>query len=192
MALGQRLEIRQGQGLVITPQLQQAIKLLQLSNLELEAVIETELERNPLLQREDGEGPADNTHEVDAPRDRENTDRDSGETRELDMGERDTLTANHDIDASSADVYGDGEDGPVARERESATAAEAGDGPMVDWSKASKGGGSFDGDEDALERSLTREKTLNEHLTDQAAIAHFSAPEMAIAQILIDAVDEAG
>ena len=39
---------------------------------------------------------------------------------------------------------------------------------------------------------MTREKTLTEHLTDQALIAHFSAPEMAIAQILIDAVDEAG
>lgn len=62
---------------------------------------------------------------------------------------------------------------------------------MVDWSKAGKGGGSFDGDED-MERALTREKTLTEHLTDQALIAHFSAPEMAIAQILIDAVDEAG
>ena len=53
--LGQRLEIRQGQGLVITPQLQQAIKLLQLSNLELDAFVEAELEKNPLLQREDGE-----------------------------------------------------------------------------------------------------------------------------------------
>ena len=54
MALGHRLELRQGQGLVITPQLQQAIKLLQLSNLELDAFVEAELERNPLLQREDG------------------------------------------------------------------------------------------------------------------------------------------
>jgi RNA polymerase sigma-54 factor len=192
MALGQRLEIRQGQGLVITPQLQQAIKLLQLSNLELEAVIETELERNPLLQREDGDGPADTTQEMDAPAEREAFERDGGEARELDMGERDTMAANSDIDASSADVYNDGEDGPVARERESAATADAGDGPMVDWSKAGKGGGGFDGDEDALERSLTREKTLNEHLTDQALIAHFSAPEMAIAQILIDAVDDAG
>ena len=60
--LGQRLEIRQGQGLVITPQLQQAIKLLQLSNLELEDYVEAELERNPLLQRDEpdaaGEGEA--------------------------------------------------------------------------------------------------------------------------------------
>ena len=46
MALSTRLEIRQGQSLVITPQLQQAIKLLQLSNLELEAYVEGELERN--------------------------------------------------------------------------------------------------------------------------------------------------
>ncbi|MGH6970470.1 MAG: hypothetical protein ACREEQ_02565, partial [Caulobacteraceae bacterium] len=40
MALSPRLELRQGQGLVITPQLQQAIKLLQLGNLELEAYVE--------------------------------------------------------------------------------------------------------------------------------------------------------
>ena len=57
MALGHRLELRQGQGLVITPQLQQAIKLLQLSNLELDAFVEAELERNPLLQRDGGERP---------------------------------------------------------------------------------------------------------------------------------------
>ena len=50
MALSARLEIRQGQGLVITPQLQQAIKLLQMSNLEVEAFIDAELERNPPCQ----------------------------------------------------------------------------------------------------------------------------------------------
>ena len=55
MALAARLELRQGQGLVITPQLQQAIKLLQMSNLELEAFVEAELERNPLLQRDERE-----------------------------------------------------------------------------------------------------------------------------------------
>ncbi len=185
MALGQRLEIRQGQGLVITPQLQQAIKLLQLSNLELEAVIEAELERNPLLQREDGDGPADTTQDMDAAPD---SDKDY-ESRELELTDRDTAAANNDIDASASDVYGDDE--PPVRERESAT-ADVGEGPMVDWSKTGKGGGGFDGDDDSLERSLSREKTLNEHLTDQALIAHFSAPEMAIAQILIDGVDEAG
>ncbi len=51
MALTQRLQIRQSQALVMTPQLMQAIKLLQLSNLDLVAYVEAELERNPLLDR---------------------------------------------------------------------------------------------------------------------------------------------
>ena len=49
MALTQRLQLRQSQALVMTPQLMQAIKLLQLSNLDLVAYVEAELERNPLL-----------------------------------------------------------------------------------------------------------------------------------------------
>ena len=53
MVLSPRLELRQGQTLVMTPQLQQAIKLLQLSNLELSAYVEQELEQNPLLERDD-------------------------------------------------------------------------------------------------------------------------------------------
>ncbi len=59
MALSQRLEFRQTQALVMTPQLMQAIKLLQLSNLDLAAYVEGELERNPLLERaDDEEAPA--------------------------------------------------------------------------------------------------------------------------------------
>src|SRR3954469_11017156 len=58
MALTQRLEFRQSQSLVMTPQLMQAIKLLQLSNLDLSAFVEEELERNPLLERaSDGPEP---------------------------------------------------------------------------------------------------------------------------------------
>ena len=57
MALAPKLEMRQGQTLVMTPQLQQAIKLLQLSNLDLAAYVEAELERNPLLERGEGDGP---------------------------------------------------------------------------------------------------------------------------------------
>src|SRR5262252_4485453 len=51
MALSQKLQMRQSQALVMTPQLMQAIKLLQLSNLDLAAYVEGELERNPLLER---------------------------------------------------------------------------------------------------------------------------------------------
>ena len=59
MALSTRLEFRQSQALVMTPQLMQAIKLLQLSNLDLLAYVEEELEKNPLLERvaeDDGPG----------------------------------------------------------------------------------------------------------------------------------------
>src|ERR687891_844604 len=64
MALGPRLDIRQTQALVLTPQLTQAIRLLQLSNLELEAVIAEEIAKNPLLEAASGEdegGPAAET-----------------------------------------------------------------------------------------------------------------------------------
>jgi RNA polymerase sigma-54 factor len=53
MALSAKLELRQGQQLVMTPQLQQAIRLLQLSNMELTEFVDAELERNPLLEREE-------------------------------------------------------------------------------------------------------------------------------------------
>lgn len=53
MAIGPRLDLRQSQSLVITPQLQQAIKLLQMSGMELEAYIDQELESNPLLERDE-------------------------------------------------------------------------------------------------------------------------------------------
>src|ERR1700760_4749320 len=55
MALSQRLDLRQSQSLVMTPQLQQAIKLLQLSNLELSDFVEQELEQNPLLERDESD-----------------------------------------------------------------------------------------------------------------------------------------
>ena len=57
MALSQKLEIRQSQALVMTPQLMQAIKLLQLSSLDLVTYVEGELERNPLLDRSSDNEP---------------------------------------------------------------------------------------------------------------------------------------
>ena len=56
MSLAPRLDLRQSQSLVMTPQLQQAIRLLALSNLEVEGFIAEEIERNPLL---DASGPED-------------------------------------------------------------------------------------------------------------------------------------
>lgn len=58
MAMSTRLMMRQGQSLVMTPQLLQAIKLLQFSNVELAAFLREEIERNPLLEAQDGDAPA--------------------------------------------------------------------------------------------------------------------------------------
>ncbi|MEH6723765.1 MAG: RNA polymerase sigma-54 factor, partial [Qipengyuania sp.] len=71
MALGPRLDLRQTQSLVMTPQLQQAIKLLALSNLEIETFVGDALESNPLLemgevQREAGEDSAPEPQEHDS------------------------------------------------------------------------------------------------------------------------------
>lgn len=66
MALSTRLMMRQGQSLVMTPQLLQAIKLLQFSHLELNAFVQDELDRNPLLERVDeGAGAADAQPAID-------------------------------------------------------------------------------------------------------------------------------
>jgi RNA polymerase sigma-54 factor len=68
MALGPRLDLRQSQSLVMTPQLQQAIKLLALSNLELEAYLAEALEGNPLLDATPGDRePGDDEGGDEAP-----------------------------------------------------------------------------------------------------------------------------
>ena len=168
MALGPRLELRQGQGLVITPQLQQAIKLLQLSNIELEAFVEAELERNPLLQRD---GP-----EPEAQDESPSVDRTEAAADQMPDG-----AAAADMDA--------GPDDASPGERDSGENGDSAAG-QVDWSRAGKGG-SFEGEDD-FESRLSRDKTLSEHLHDQLAVAGLDPAERAIAAVLIDGVDEGG
>ena len=66
MTINQRLDLRQAQTLVMTPQLQQAIKLLQLSNQELSEYVEREIEQNPLLERDDGPEPDVSERTIDS------------------------------------------------------------------------------------------------------------------------------
>ena len=182
MALGARLELRQGQSLVITPQLQQAIKLLQLSNLELEAYVEGELERNPLLQREEGEA-------VEAERGDDRTEAGIDGAADFAPGG----AAEAEIDARHDDLYADASPGDRATGDAPEAGAQAADvGGAVDWSRAGGKGGSFDTDSEGLEGSLTREKTLPEHLYDQLSATPFGASDRVIAGVLIDSVDEGG
>src|SRR3954469_14084789 len=109
MALTQRLDLRQGQSLVMTPQLQQAIKLLQLSNLELAEYVETELEKNPLLERDErepiGTDERQPTEETGSP-----------ETLESTLAREDFSKA-EDLDAEKSDVYAES-DGTTAGPRD--------------------------------------------------------------------------
>src|SRR5512134_1234964 len=81
MALTPRLDLRQSQSLVMTPQLQQAIKLLQFSNMELREYVETQLEQNPLLEADES---SDAFESKDAQPDAEPV-RASGEPMSLDV-----------------------------------------------------------------------------------------------------------
>ena len=118
MALGPRLDLRQSQSLVMTPQLQQAIKLLALSNLEIEAFIGEALEANPLLEL--GEVSREDTPEAPAsPADEPSADGGAGEDGALDIDpsalDRDRDTG--DGDWSAAPSSAGGEEGPSIDER---------------------------------------------------------------------------
>jgi RNA polymerase sigma-54 factor len=179
VALTQRLELRQGQGLVITPQLQQAIKLLQLSGAELDAYVEDELERNPLLQREDRE--QESQPEAEAAQ--------APELSETGIDRISDAEAAADIDAASADLYAEVSPGEQMGAEAPAEGFHA--GGDVDWSRAGAGGGS-DNDRGDFEGAMQRTKTLADHLNEQLAVSGLTGPDHAIALVLVDAVDEGG
>ncbi len=167
MALGPRLDLRQSQSLVMTPQLQQAIKLLALSNLEIEAFIGDALETNPLLEvgnvsREDS-GP-DSGEPDDIPREEFTSDQLMAQTQ----GETDKPL---DIEISSID-----------RDR------DTGDG---DWGAAGAHAADFS-DFPSIEERGTGEITLAEHLGQQIGTLVSDQREDFIARHLIGLLDEAG
>ena len=177
MSMGQRLDLKQGQSLVMTPQLQQAIKLLQLSNIELAEFVSAEIERNPLLQR----GENDNEDSDDRPRDVEPEKR---EELTLDAGNG-LGSAKDQLDAPKDDVFepGTGSD--------AATPANAsGPSATTDWSSA--GNGAAMGDDYDFESALTRELTLREHLLKQVQMSGFNPAESLIATQLVEETDEIG
>ena len=165
--VAQRLEIRQGQSLVMTPQLQQAIKLLQLSNIELTEYCESELEKNPLLERDDN-----------APVERESVAAETASERADKSLAREDFSKVSDMDQAAHDNMYDG-GAPLAG------------GKLTDWTQV-KSGGSFDGDEEGFESSLPEETTLKGHLEAQVSIAALQDDDRIICMALIDAIDEAG
>jgi len=180
MALTQRLQIRQSQSLVMTPQLMQAIKLLQLSNLDLVTYVEAEVERNPLLERgaetepepavPDG-APAPETQGV-------NGEAFSGSDREPNGHDNDERADNR-LDDTSPD------DAEPPRSR-------AADGPAGYSEWAGTGSGGRDDGEYNLEAFVSAETTLGDWLREQLSLAIADPVRRLIGQYLIDLVDDAG
>ncbi len=160
----------------MTPQLQQAIKLLQLSNLELAEYCEQELERNPLLERDDREpvvaGEAAETPAQTA----------TGERADEALSREDFSKAS-DLDQAAHDNMYDGGEAP-------AKASEGPQGSLTDWTRVGAGN-SYDGEE-GFESSLAAAVSLKDHLENQLSIAALLPEDRMILLALIDAVDEAG
>ncbi|NBB25509.1 RNA polymerase factor sigma-54 [Porphyrobacter sp. SLTP] len=173
MALGPRLDLRQSQSLVMTPQLQQAIKLLAASNLEIESFIAEALEANPLL---DTGGPADvgepERIEVAAP---PGEDAPADELMLRGGGEGDAP-----LDLSSVDRDWDTGDGEARNARD------------AEWGAAAGGsGGDFD-DAPDWEQLRAAEITLSEHLEGQIGALTSDPRTGFIARHIIGLLDDAG
>jgi RNA polymerase sigma-54 factor len=173
MALGPRLDLRQSQSLVMTPQLQQAIKLLAASNLEIETFIAEALEANPLL---DTGGPAE-----------------PGEPERIELAP----PPGEDVPADQLMMAGGGEgDAPLdlaAVDRD----WDTGDGTApsmrdAEWGAAAGGGaGDFD-DMPDWEQLRAAEVTLAEHLDNQIGALASDRHSQAIARHIVGLLDEAG
>jgi RNA polymerase sigma-54 factor len=188
MAITTKLELRQSQQLVMTPQLQQAIKLLQLSNLELNEFVDMELERNPLLERDDDQDPASSPTEASTEKDSDGDgdDGDYGEG-EGEGGAAERLDLTSDTTAPAQDLDADREVAFAEESPQDIAALLAGSAR----SGAQKSG-QLNGDETNLEDTLTREISLREHLVGQLQLALSDPVERMIGSHLIDLVDDAG
>ncbi len=178
MALAPRLELRQSQQLVMTPQLQQAIKLLQLSNLELAEFVAEQLEENPFLEAD--ESPADAPEERRGEKNAETSEKTTADEVDLtsDAAQKEASDA---IDAEYADID------------PSSTGSDAADQDFRtnDWANAGSGGASLD-DDRQFDAALSREISLAEHLTEQLHVATREPSQLFIGAYLIDLIDDAG
>ncbi|MGN3974396.1 RNA polymerase factor sigma-54 [Tsuneonella sp. SYSU-LHT278] len=151
MALGPRLDLRQSQSLVMTPQLQQAIRLLALSNLELEAFIGEALEANPLLETGDlrREEAADTPLETMPSEAGADSAGDGEAALDLDPAALDRDRDTGDADWSAAPASPGGDEGPSINEREDRR------GPtLAEHLHAQIGAAARDGREEFIARAL--------------------------------------
>ncbi|MFN3700618.1 MAG: RNA polymerase factor sigma-54 [Alphaproteobacteria bacterium] len=173
----QSLDLRQSQSLVMTPQLQQAIKLLQLNNMELSEFIEEELERNPLLEKDDtpldsdGESPSDSIDSAAA--------NSTGDDNSAVSNDRNREGDESDFASGSHDDMGD--TGGAESDFDAGVAAIG-----------AGGSSKFDDPELSFENRLTEEKSLREYLQDQLYLSVDDGRDRMIGAMMIDQLDENG
>ncbi len=177
MNFGPRLDLRQSQSLVMTPQLQQAIKLLALSNLEIEAFVSEALEANPLLELGEAEGAVPELPDSDLSADREAADApvdavETGVDRLLETGPND---AEPPLDVEFSALHGDADTGLVADLRLGAEQRSEANGEG--FSIEERGQGPL---------------TLTEHLLNQIGAAAADEDIAFIARYLIGLLDDTG
>ncbi|MGF1649048.1 MAG: RNA polymerase factor sigma-54 [Hyphomicrobiaceae bacterium] len=195
MAISAKLEIRQGQQLVMTPQLQQAIRLLQFSNMELSAFVEAELERNPLLERDERDdeptsssteadiGRGSETETSDAAQDAERTEAlDNGDEQWLDL-RSDGAVARDALDTEADALYPDAAPSDLVD--------PIGQGLSLNAMQATNSQ-SFQDRETSLEAYVSSEVSLKDHLATQINVMTGDLGERMIALYLLEYVDEAG
>ncbi|MEJ8476524.1 RNA polymerase factor sigma-54 [Roseibium algae] len=196
MAISTKLEMRQSQSLIMTPQLMQAIKLLQLSNLDLLSYVDAELERNPLLEKAEGEAGSVEPQEMEReqPSGDDRSERlettingsSSEEPQAGDWMESQLETGSEAIatrlDTDLGNVYPDEPGVPASPDP---AALKGGDS----YKNTSSGAA---GEDYNLEAFVAEDKTLVQSLDDQMNLAFLDPVDKLIGGHLINSLDENG
>ncbi|MCK5546907.1 MAG: RNA polymerase sigma-54 factor, partial [Rhodospirillaceae bacterium] len=186
MALTPRLDMRQGQSLVMTPQLQQAIKLLQLSNIELTEYVEQELEQNPLLERDEREI----TPEAG---DREPTESESQNETEASAAPDTADTLNATADSGTESGTGEAMDVDYDNEYTSDGGSDLPQTTGAEGYESWSPGGNFGGDDmPGIEQTLADEQSMRAYLLSQVGMIIDTPQERLIGVELIDTLNESG
>ncbi len=197
MALGPRLDLRQSQALVMTPQLQQAIKLLQMSNLELTTYVDQELEQNPLLEHDDADGGPDaGPDSAKEASDREKRDAEAGEDGGGGDGSGEAPEAPDSAELAASETLHEGDSAALDTDYENVwerdTPTDGGAAPGGDAGQWSTRGKSIDLDDPDFDNIAAREVTLREHLHGQVNVDLADPTDRVIATHLIEMLDDAG
>ncbi len=194
MAISTRLVMRQGQSLVMTPQLLQAIKLLQLSNLELINFVEQELERNPLLERSDDAPAALEDQPISEKASEDSAGSDDFDDPGAEASEGDWASERLETSqASMEENLGTEVENTFDSDKTVPVSTSPGDDAQYTVSAGSMAGSSAGSDESPnLEAYVAAQVSLADHLVAQLALAIRDPVERMIGEMLIDSIDDAG